>query len=286
MSSARWSNWFSGNNPSANERKEQQKKANRNRRDRKVFFESLEDRRVLAIDFSTINTVANDNAFGLADFNGDGFTDFAMANSATNSVQVALRDAAGVVQSSSDYSVGTTPMWVTVGDFNNDGNSDLAVANLGSNNLSVLQGNGNGTFQAAANVNVGVAPTSVISGDFNSDGKLDLVSTNFGSNDLSVLGGNGNGTFQAAVSVPAGWRPLSASVVSSWGLFGGSSLNIAVNNLNTTSATEFSNETPTGTNAFAFSPIGGFPRPSEENIAAGDFNGDGTNDLEIGRAHV
>ncbi|MFN6212135.1 MAG: FG-GAP repeat domain-containing protein [Microcystis sp.] len=77
-----------------------------------------------------------------------------------------------------NFSVGTSPVSVTVGDFNGDGKSDLATANLNSNNVSVLLGTGTGSFGTATNFSVGINPRSVTVGDFNGDGKSDLAAAN------------------------------------------------------------------------------------------------------------
>ena len=81
-----------------------------------------------------------------------------------------------------NFTVGTSPISVTVGDFNGDGKSDLATANAGSNNVSVRLGTGTGSFGTATNFSVGGNPTSVTVGDFNGDGKSDLATANLSSN--------------------------------------------------------------------------------------------------------
>ena len=86
-----------------------------------------------------------------------------------------------------NFSVGTSPVSVTVGDFNGDGKSDLAVANYNSNNVSVLLGTGTGSFGAATNFTVGNGPISVRVGDFNGDGKSDLATTNGSGYNVSVI---------------------------------------------------------------------------------------------------
>ncbi len=78
-----------------------------------------------------------------------------------------------------NFTVGSSPISVTVGDFNGDGKSDLAVANWNSNNVSVLLGTGTGSFGTATNFTVGSFPYSVTVGDFNGDGKSDLAVANF-----------------------------------------------------------------------------------------------------------
>src|SRR5258708_9365097 len=118
----------------------------------------------------------------VADFNGDGKADFAVANVIGNNVSVLLGNGDGTSLPAVNYAVGSSPFALAVGDFNNDGKPDLAVANQDSNNVSVLLGNGDGTFQAAVNYQPGSLPYSIAVADFNGDGKADLVVANLGSN--------------------------------------------------------------------------------------------------------
>ena len=66
------------------------------------------------------------------DFNGDGRTDLAVANSGSNDVSVLLGNGDGTFQPQVTYAVGSEPVAIVAGDFNGDGRTDLAVANSGS----------------------------------------------------------------------------------------------------------------------------------------------------------
>jgi len=76
----------------------------------------------------------------VGDFNGDGKSDLATANSRSTNVSVLLGTGTSSFGTATNFSVGSSPLSVTVGDFNGDGKSDLAVANRYSNNVSVLLG--------------------------------------------------------------------------------------------------------------------------------------------------
>src|SRR6266849_3525534 len=80
----------------------------------------------------------------VADLNGDGLLDVAVANWGSNNVSVLLGNGDGSFQPSLSFPVGLNPFSVAVGDFNGDGRLDLAVANTGSNYVSVLLGRGMG----------------------------------------------------------------------------------------------------------------------------------------------
>ena len=78
----------------------------------------------------------------VADFNGDGFPDMAVANSGKNTVAVMLGSGTGTFKGSagSPFAVGINPYpsAIGVGDFNSDGKLDLAVTDLGDADVSVL----------------------------------------------------------------------------------------------------------------------------------------------------
>jgi len=173
-----------------------------------------------------------------------------------------------------NFSVGTSPVSVTVGDFNGDGKSDLAVANYNSNNVSVLLGTGTGSFGAATNFTVGNGPASVTVGDFNGDGKSDLATANLNSNNVSVLLGTGTGSFGTATNFSVGINPRSVTV----GDFNGDGKSdLAV-------ANRYGNNVSvllgTGTGSFGTATnftVGSYPW----SVTVGDFNGDGKSDLAV-----
>lgn len=126
-----------------------------------------------------------------ASFNGDGFTDLAVASSGADSVSILLGNGSGSfgVAAGSPITVGDNPFSLAVGSFDDDGDADLAVANNGSNTVSILLGSGSGGFAPAAGSPVASpgAPRAVAVGRFNGDNALDLAVANIGADTVTVV---------------------------------------------------------------------------------------------------
>jgi hypothetical protein len=138
----------------------------------------------------------------IADFDGDGKNDVAIADMATRSILVRLGNGDGTFRPEVGYPVGGLPSYVVIAsDINLDGKVDLVVANRGSDDVTVLLGRGDGTFRDAivSSTGTGTGPYAVAVADFNLDGVPDVVTPNFRTSTASVLLGVGNGHFQAPV---------------------------------------------------------------------------------------
>jgi dienelactone hydrolase len=246
-----------------------------------VFFEVTSASS--SIGFRMLEFGAGQNAtwVSVADFNGDGKLDLALADCTTsNDIGILLGNGDGTFQASLNHPVGTCPTSLAVGDFNGDGKLDLAVAHIDSNSLSILLGNGDGTFQAPVNYAVPAGPSSVTIGDFNRDGKLDLAVALFKVNgtatgtDISVLLGNGDGTFQAPMSYTTGKAPISVAV----GDFNGDGkLDLAVANYNSNNVSVLLGN---GDGTFQ-APMSYSTGQTPVLVVVGDFNGDGKLDLAV-----
>ena len=149
-------------------------------------------------------TGASPYAVVVADFNGDGKPDLAVANFGSNTASILMGNGDGTFAAAVNYATGTGPDELAVGDFNGDGKLDLAVVNDYSDNVSIFLGHGDGTFGAATNFTTGFGSASVAVADFNGDGWADLAVVNRFDNTLVVLLGNGNGTFQAPLTYSVG----------------------------------------------------------------------------------
>ena len=144
----------------------------------------------------------------VADLNGDGNSDIAVANFGSGSVTVFLNETGNFLT----QPTGPNPRDVLVADLNGDGKPDLVVPSASSNMVDVLLGNGNGTFQPLISFAAGSYPDAVAVADVNGDGKPDLLVADYAGNCVSVLPGNGDGTFQAQETFVTGSAPVSLAV--------------------------------------------------------------------------
>jgi hypothetical protein len=150
----------------------------------------------------------------VADFNGDGKADLAIANFYSGNVSVLLGNGNGTLQAAVNSRAGSFPASVAAADLNGDGILDLAVPNTsGAKSVSVLLGKGDGTFQVPRKSMASTKPTFTAIGDFNGDGIPDLAVTNqgpFRSNKprkVSILLGKGDGTYLSPVNYKVAGYP-------------------------------------------------------------------------------
>jgi hypothetical protein len=149
-----------------------------------------------------------------ADFNNDGFLDFAGSSAANFEVQVYINNGANTAYNA-PLALDTTnhkyeSCFNLAGDLSkHPGAADIVSANCDNGvanrtgNVTVFVNNGNGTF---TNSNVGTYytagawPTGLAIADINGDGNNDLVVTDQQAGDVTVLLGNGDGTLQDSPS--------------------------------------------------------------------------------------
>jgi hypothetical protein len=145
----------------------------------------------------------NPQFFAIGDYNGDGFPDIAVANNATNTINIYLNSGTGTFTLKQTLATTAGNIIILPADVNKDGKIDLVVSTSSTTApINVWTGNGDGTFTAAANPPAtGASYASVAVADFNGDGNVDIITTTNPNNgtdgNVSVLLGNGNGTFQA-----------------------------------------------------------------------------------------
>ena len=166
----------------------------------------------------------------VADFNGDGNLDFAVANKGDNTISVFKGDGKGgftafpaspfALQNNASISE-KSPVALAIANFKNAtlGTSsnattapevDLAIVNEASNNVTILLGsidsNGNLHFTEpnSSPLGVGTSPVAIAAGDLDTDGVPDLAVVNQGDNTISIIlsSANADATFVAAAGSP------------------------------------------------------------------------------------
>jgi hypothetical protein len=144
----------------------------------------------------------------VADFNGDGHLDLAMA--AEGGIAIFLGKGNGTFASTEFYDMGQEVGSAAVADFSGHGFQDIAVT-LPAPFPRLLLGNGTGTFTLGPDPNTSYASSgalvTLLPADFNGDGKPDLNIGNGPPNESfsgtdSVAINAGNGAFQTPLSVP------------------------------------------------------------------------------------
>jgi uncharacterized protein (DUF2141 family) len=244
------------------------------------------------INFTSQNYPAGNSPDGVAvaDFNGDGKLDIAVADYGNPStgdnggVSILLGNGDGTFQQAKLIGAGKNPISIAIGDFNNDGKQDLVVTDFGdrssggNGNVAVLLGNGDGTFQPPTTLTAGPEPFVLAPGDFNNDGNLDLAVTDFSAGVYLSLG-NGDGTFQPPVLFSTGNSP---SAMAAHDFNGDGKLDLAVagaplSGFNSTVSILLSKGDGTFAQAVPY-VINEFLPTS---IATGDLTGSGKMDLAI-----
>jgi hypothetical protein len=211
----------------------------------------------------------------VADFNGDGVDDLAVANRDDNSISVLLNNS-GTFAPVTYPTGGLGPGAIAQGDLNGDGHPDLVAANADDGTLSVFLNDGHGGFALQATLGTGdggvVSIPSLGVGDFNGDGRPDLVSIDKGNNAVFLFN-LGAGGFSAPDPVRTGLQALSLAL----GRFrGGSANDLAV----TGTGDMFNLLLNQGDGGFA-PPVGYTQSSLLSFISTGDFNGDGLPDIAL-----
>ncbi len=130
------------------------------------------------------------------DFNGDGNTDIAIANSYYSQVIMLFGSSDGSFSGGySEFGGVDSPSSIVSGDFNGDGRLDYAVTSWSTGQLSVFTNRDGYSFAGAGTFSVGQTPVAIAAGKLDGDSLPDLVAVNQGSGTITVL-------FSAAGSPP------------------------------------------------------------------------------------
>ena len=199
----------------------------------------------------------------VADFNGDGNLDLAIADFGSDgvtspSITILLGNGDGTFTATPTSPETGFPFTygIVAADFNGDGKPDLAVANENNISLTIFLGNGDGTFTAApGNPATNENPTDETVADLNGDGIPDLIALS-SSAAAAVFLGNGDGTFTKSAGSPfaSGANDIAAGDLNGDGIpdlavttLANNTLHVALTQLSTTSRAVVTGISPAGT---------------------------------------
>jgi len=226
------------------------------------------------------------SAVAVADFNGDGKSDLAVANSGNAAVgddggiSILLGNGDGTFQAAKNLSAGKNPGSIAAADFNGDGKIDLVVLNSdgGTAHVGILLGIGDGTFQSVVEYAAGTGTKGLAVADFNGDQKPDIVLPGFGGVG-SIWLGNGDGTFAVQPDFTIGTQGEIGEIVAA-DFNGDAKSDLAVNVANFPASIAILIGNGDGT--FQQSVL--YDKPTvwgPAGFVVGDFNNDGKPDLIV-----
>jgi hypothetical protein len=217
-----------------------------------------------------------------ADFNGDGITDFAVADFGGAAVAIMLSNGDGSFHAQPSLLRGT-PTWAAAArDLNGDGIDDLVVTrNLVPGAIQVLLSHGDGSFGPPITTSLPdcpgeCGPVALALADFNGDGIPDVSVVDVGVGIVTLLA-SGDGTFRQGSVISVGHLGTSTGSIAV-GDFNNDripDLAIAIEGSNTLMVA-------LGNGDGTFQPGMNFPvGQSPQSVAVADFNGNGFQDLVV-----
>lgn len=240
------------------------------------------------IDFPTGFLGAGPFSVTYADFDGDGKTDLAVANSTSNQIGVLLNlsTAAGTINFAIplyfSIGAGTQPYSIAANDLDGDGKVDLTTANVNSASVSVFLNNSSGTgdidFSSRYDFSAGIVPRSVSIGDLDGDNKPDLAVTS--QSDLVSIFLNtssvGNLNFEDRINFATGSTPWFVTISD---LTGDGKPDLATANESGSSVSVLRNSSSGMGNINFSGPVDFIGANGMVAVASGDFDNDGKSDL-------
>ncbi len=225
-----------------------------------------------ATDYSVGN---NPRSVDTGDFNNDGILDLVTSDNSDNTVSILLGNGNGTFGTNATFSIGNGSQSATVGDVNNDGNLDIVSGNSTDSTVSVLLGQGDGSFATAISYAAGIQASSVVIGDFNNDGVTDLATR--ATSAISILLGQGSGSFGSASTFTVAGVGIGEAELVAGDFNNDGALDLAANKGDLPGSISIFLGQGDATFGAAISVSTGAARPDD--LATGDFNGDGILDI-------
>ena len=229
--------------------------------------------------FATSQTAAISNApFGstTGDFNGDGYTDLAMASQSGNQVDIYNGSSSGLATSPSQTLTITGPYNIAAGDFNGDGKTDLAVLTGSGVSIYINTGSGLPSTPTYTITPTNSNPTTIVAADFNGDGKTDLAVGGLNAVGINIFIA-GSSTLPSSPSYTIG-SSLKAADMTVGDFNGDGKPDLVVSDELDGSVSVFTNSSGTLPSSASYTLSG---TTSPYGVAAADFNGDGKTDLAV-----
>jgi hypothetical protein len=140
----------------------------------------------------------------IADFNGDGILDIALADGDSSELIMLLGNGDGTFRAGPVTPLTASIYGIAAADFNGDGKADIALL-TGIPDIRILTGNGDGSFQSGASFAAQYG-SWLTAADLNGDGHVDLAVLT-GEGYVQFFSGNGDGTFGPATPTYTGIDP-------------------------------------------------------------------------------
>ena len=157
-------------------------------------------------------TGARPRAVAVADFDGDGRMDVAVANGGDGTVTLRFGAADGALARAASVAAGREPADIRAARLDTDRDVDIVVANHETSYVTVLANDGHGGFSPAPGspLETGAQPHvhGVVVTDLDGDGWNDLAVESADTREIRVLRGGPDG-FAAAIGVAVGTMPYS-----------------------------------------------------------------------------
>lgn len=223
------------------------------------------------------------NSLAIADFDGDGKTDIAVACDRSSNV-VILRNAStgsGLSFTKQSINLSSPISKLAVRDIDGDGKPDICGINSITNSLSILRNTyttGSLTF-ITSDFTTGAGPVHIQVGDLDGDDKPDIAVSNATGKTLSIFrnaSSSGNISLDAKIDYPANGTPTALAIGD---LDGDTKPEIALGDANNSIVQVFKNNSTSS--AIDFIPINVTTNLIASSILINDFNGDGKNDVAI-----
>jgi hypothetical protein len=149
----------------------------------------------------------NPQALAIADLDGNGTLDMAVANSSSSDLSILLNGGPATFVETRVFAGGSFLNALAAGDWDGDGDVDLAVARTSPNDVALFENDGSGGFTPASAHAVGDYPVDLVAADLDRDGDLDLAATVVNGLAVVVLENRGWG-FVPLAPLTVGSAPL------------------------------------------------------------------------------